>query len=268
MRSVMTKGLKIEKKLASEMPRLVEQDLAPITQDSSEEVTKVDPLSVPSSTVSERSESKEDTDKKIHKKARRTSPVKAPIRAVAPKLGLKVSAGLNMGTIYPIKKRRNVMGRRLDAAFPIQDDRASRDHAVIEYKKGHFILSDLKSTNGTFLNNKAVSTPTYIKEGDHIRVGSTLFVVEIMDEKSPEMAQQWSSMTTIIPRAQILEKSKSASLNADEVKDKSEAIDSALRWKHLTKTLTKGQHKHLQHARIFGLALGLLMVAAAILTSL
>jgi pSer/pThr/pTyr-binding forkhead associated (FHA) protein len=183
--------------------------------------------------------------------------------ATAPKLGLKVSAGLNMGTLYPLKKRRNVIGRRVDAAFPVQDERASRDHASIEFKKGHFMLTDLQSTNGTFLNNKAVTSSIFIKEGDQIRIGSSVFVVEALSDKNPEMVEKWASMTTIVPRTQVLEKAKQ-DLNRPVA---SPAIN-APRWKHLTKALTEGHQKHLHQARFFGIALGILVVAAAILTSL
>lgn len=179
------------------------------------------------------------------------------------KLGLKISAGLNMGTLYPLKKRRNVIGRRMDAAFPVQDERASRDHASIDYKKGHFMLNDLGSTNGTYLNNKAVKTPTYIKEGDHIRIGSSVFLVSVINEQNPEMVERWASMTTIVPRTQVMNKAK-----AEMARPIASSDGNTPRWMHLTKTFAKGQQKHLHQARLFGVALSVLMVAAAILTSL
>jgi len=180
------------------------------------------------------------------------------------KLGLKVAAGLNMGTIYPLKKRRNIIGRRMDASFPVQDERVSRDHATVEFKKGHFIVNDLESTNGTFLNNKALSSPTFIKAGDQIRVGSSVFVVEEMNKKSAEVVQKWSSNTMIIPRKEILAKVKEtlpkpSGMNLSE---------RAPRWKHLTQSFEVTRQKHLYQARLVGLALGALVVCAAIIISL
>ncbi len=233
MRSTAAKVLKAEKP-------------APVLRDLDTEVTKIDA----------------DKPKKHVKKAK-ADPQPAD-RTLMPKLGLKVSAGLNMGTLYPLKKRRNVMGRRVDAAFPVQDERASRDHASIEFKKGHFILTDLSSTNGTFLNNKAVTKPIYIKEGDMIRIGSSVFVVEAISDKNPEMVEKWASMTTVIPRAQILAKAN-IELNKSRVHEDSIELP---RWKHLTKVLIKGNEKHLHQARFFGIALCVLVIAAAVITSL
>jgi len=244
MRSQAAKALKAEKP-------------APQMRDLGTEVTKVDdvdtskPASAPKASKKPKAEPKE--------KATRAESVATEV----PKLGLKVSAGLNMGTLYPLKKRRNVIGRRVDASFPVQDERASRDHASIEYKKGHFMLTDLSSTNGTFLNNKAVTKTIYIKEGDRIRIGSTIFVVEEMNETNPEMVEKWASMTTVVPRAQILSKAKK------ELEVTIHKEDPALpRWKHLTAAITTGHSKHLQQARLFGVALAMLVVAAAILSSL
>lgn len=259
MRSVTSKGLKAGKKAPAMRKAPPVAPLAvetPVVSSSPEleEITKVDEKPVPARAP------------KAARKARMAT--KEPIRAEAPKLGLKVSAGLNMGTIYPIKKRRNVIGRRLDAAFPIQDERASRDHAAIDYKKGHFVIADLGSTNGTFLNNKAVTEQIYIKEGDMIRIGSSVFVVELMDEKSPEMVERWASRTTMVPRAQVLEKAKSVMKKPLHETGSTESLLSLPRWKHLTRAITKGKQKHLHQARFFGIALGLLVVAAAVLTSL
>lgn len=244
MRSTAAKVLKADK------PAPKMRELARESNPVADEVTKIDAP-------------KAEKAAKPSKKPVKAAPLSAKAE-VAPKLGLKVSAGLNMGTIYPVKKRRNIIGRRVDAAFPVQDERASRDHAAIEFKKGHFMLTDLGSTNGTYLNNKSVKIPTFIKEGDHIRVGSSVFVVELMNEKSPEMVEKWSSMTTIVPRAQVLAKAKETM--SKPILSRSEETELP-RWMHLTKTFAKGHQKHLHQARMFGIALSVLMVAAAILTS-
>ena len=41
----------------------------------------------------------------------------------------------------------------------------------------HFLLEDLGSTNGTYLNRQNVTTATVLKPGDQIQVGSTVFEV-------------------------------------------------------------------------------------------
>ncbi len=70
-----------------------------------------------------------------------------------------------------------VIGRDRKIGLPVPDKRLSRRHAMIRYvpQRG-FFLSDLESTNGTFLNGEAVRYPTLLKEGDRIRLGSLSFI--------------------------------------------------------------------------------------------
>lgn len=70
-----------------------------------------------------------------------------------------------------------VIGRDRKVGLSVPDKRLSRRHAMIRYvpQRG-FLLSDLESTNGTFLNGEAVRYPTVLKEGDRIRLGSLSFI--------------------------------------------------------------------------------------------
>lgn len=52
------------------------------------------------------------------------------------------------------------------------DVRISRRHAVVRRESNHFVLVDLGSTNGTFLNDVRISKPTRLKDGDTILVGA------------------------------------------------------------------------------------------------
>ncbi|HPQ39694.1 MAG TPA: FHA domain-containing protein [bacterium] len=73
--------------------------------------------------------------------------------------------------IYRVTQKITV-GR--DAANEIQilDQKVSRRHMTVEKRKGFFILKDLGSRNGTFLNDVRVSE-SELKAGDRIRVGNT-----------------------------------------------------------------------------------------------
>ena len=64
------------------------------------------------------------------------------------------------------------IGRMPDNELVIADEKASRHHCVIEPMEGGFRLRDLGSSNGTRLNNKAVSVE-YLDNGDVVRIGST-----------------------------------------------------------------------------------------------
>jgi len=92
---------------------------------------------------------------------------------------LVVIYGGPLGKQYRLGPNRVLVGRidRIDIA--IDDSSVSREHAVIERKDGRFILEDLKSTNGTFVNGECVDVRV-LNHGDKIRIGNTVlqFIVE------------------------------------------------------------------------------------------
>ena len=67
----------------------------------------------------------------------------------------KVYLVLN-GQIYPITKRSITIGRKLDNDLVLQDALISRTHAEIKFEDNQFILHDMNSTGGTYLNNKKI----------------------------------------------------------------------------------------------------------------
>lgn len=70
-----------------------------------------------------------------------------------------------------------IIGRDRKIGLSIQDKRLSRRHAMIRYvQQRGFYLSDLNSTNGTYLNGEPVRRPILLKEGDRIRLGSLSFI--------------------------------------------------------------------------------------------
>jgi pSer/pThr/pTyr-binding forkhead associated (FHA) protein len=71
------------------------------------------------------------------------------------------------------------IGRGEQADVRIKDDRISRLHCSVVCKDGAFYVTDLKSTNGTWVNNERVSE-AQLKPNDKIRCGQTIltFVLE------------------------------------------------------------------------------------------
>lgn len=68
------------------------------------------------------------------------------------------------------------IGRDASNALALNDARVSRNHARIEKRDEHWILQDLDSTNGTYVNGK-LTQECVLKEGDEILVGSTCLKV-------------------------------------------------------------------------------------------
>jgi hypothetical protein len=70
------------------------------------------------------------------------------------------------------------IGRSADADVQIEDRYASGLHARIYSHGGRFFVEDLKSTNGTLLNDAALAGEAELVEGDMIRIGDTEFRFE------------------------------------------------------------------------------------------
>lgn len=103
----------------------------------------------------------------------RDSPVGAPPGR------LIVIYGTHLGKQYVLGPNRMLIGRTDRSDILVDDSSVSREHASIERKDGRFILEDLKSTNGTFINGEVVDVRV-LNHGDKIRIGNTVlqFIVE------------------------------------------------------------------------------------------
>jgi len=74
------------------------------------------------------------------------------------------------------------IGRSPDADIITLDERASRMHCTVRIWDGEYYVKDLKSKNGTYLNNQKVEMAK-VKPGDKIRLGNSILIVD--DKKSP-----------------------------------------------------------------------------------
>jgi DNA-binding winged helix-turn-helix (wHTH) protein len=69
----------------------------------------------------------------------------------------------------------NVLGREGEGIILVKSSTVSRRHARIVVDAKGALIEDLKSKNGTFVNDRRVSGPTPVVEGDQVRIGSLLF---------------------------------------------------------------------------------------------
>ncbi len=68
----------------------------------------------------------------------------------------------------------------------LDDTQVSRFHSVLNASSTGITLTDLSSTNGTFLNGRRVSTPAVVRGGDQITIGSASILVEALSvDESP-----------------------------------------------------------------------------------
>jgi sigma-B regulation protein RsbU (phosphoserine phosphatase) len=98
------------------------------------------------------------------------------------------------------------IGRASDCGIPIKDRYLSRKHAEIIVIGTHWVLKDLGSANGTYLNGARVERDENLKTGDRIRLGDTEIVFETAERNTDRMiavAESPASPTIAIPVGDI-----------------------------------------------------------------
>lgn len=80
-------------------------------------------------------------------------------------------SGVSAGKVFPLGPS-NIIGRSLEnCEIAFNDSFLSAQHARLELQGQEWVLEDLRSTNGTFVNEIEVRDPTIVESGDVIRVG-------------------------------------------------------------------------------------------------
>ncbi len=87
---------------------------------------------------------------------------------------LVVTEGALSGVSIDLADQQVTMGRANDATLVLNDDYASTYHARIFPQDGQWLVEDLGSTNGTYLDRQKVARPTPVPVGVPIRIGKTV----------------------------------------------------------------------------------------------
>jgi hypothetical protein len=107
----------------------------------------------------------------------RPAPARPP-RQVRPGRGaprfLVVTDGALKGASINLSEQQILLGRANDATLVLNDDYASSRHARIFPQDGQWIVEDLGSTNGTYLDRQKVTRPMPVPVGVPIRIGKTV----------------------------------------------------------------------------------------------
>jgi len=127
----------------------------------------------------------EDTTKQYDLKREATSHADPELPQLAPlpanrRYSLAVILGANAGQIYPITKPRTVLGRGAGSDLQLQDSEVSRRHAMLEIRGDDASLSDLSSTNGTFVDGVRVQKAA-ISSNQEFSLGTTTLMFIVTD---------------------------------------------------------------------------------------
>jgi diguanylate cyclase (GGDEF)-like protein len=100
-----------------------------------------------------------------------------------------VLAGEQVGSMFRLEGE-TLIGRTAQAKIRLNDDGISRRHARILPRGEDVIIEDLKSANGTVVNDEAVDGERVLKDGDKIRLGSTTILKFTYHDHLDESFQQ------------------------------------------------------------------------------
>jgi len=100
---------------------------------------------------------------------------------------LTMQRGPNVGKTFELVKDVVTMGRDMSNDIVINDAESSRHHARLSKQGDSYVIEDLGSTNGTFVNSARVSSPRALNNGDVVGVGETVTLHYEVAVAAPEI---------------------------------------------------------------------------------
>ena len=88
---------------------------------------------------------------------------------------LAAISGKLKGAVFTLNEDPLIIGRETAANVCVADASVSRRHSKIEKRDDTFVITDLESLNGTFINNVPVRSRV-LEHGDHVRIGESQFL--------------------------------------------------------------------------------------------
>jgi two-component system, cell cycle response regulator len=117
---------------------------------------------------------------------------------------LVIMTGAEMGRRIDLTHEEVSIGRSEECTVCVNSDLVSRRHAVVNRVLGRYIVVDLKSTNGTFINDTRVERAE-LKDGDLLRTGKTVLKY-LENNLELEYMQHILSLATIDSLTQLFNK--------------------------------------------------------------
>ena len=88
---------------------------------------------------------------------------------------LVITSGPKAGTEFPLTGDSITIGRSGDSSLVIRDDYTSTHHARLMLWHDKWMIQDLDSTNGTFLDGNRLAVPTAVPLNTTVKIGATSF---------------------------------------------------------------------------------------------
>jgi len=89
---------------------------------------------------------------------------------------LSVRQGPRPNLVFELDKPSYVIGREAGNDLVIEDPQVSRRHAQLTQQGSSYLIEDIGSTNGTYVNGKRVTAPTLLMNGDMVGLADTVII--------------------------------------------------------------------------------------------
>ena len=113
---------------------------------------------------------------------------------MASQFQLIMRTGPTPGATFPLEGDQLNIGRDSSNEVAINDAEISRNHARLTFQGGKYVLEDLGSTNGTFVNGQRLAGPRVLKAGEVVSFGEQIVLVYEVTTNDP-------GATMVSPRA-------------------------------------------------------------------
>jgi pSer/pThr/pTyr-binding forkhead associated (FHA) protein len=94
-------------------------------------------------------------------------------------------SGPTPGVTFPLEGDQLVIGRDSSNSVAINDAEISRKHSRLTFQGGKYVLEDLGSTNGTFVNGQRLAGQVVLKPGDVVSLGEQIVLMYDAIDQDP-----------------------------------------------------------------------------------
>jgi hypothetical protein len=111
-------------------------------------------------------------------------------------------SGPTPGATYSLEGDQIVIGRDSSNGVVINDAEISRKHSRLTFQGGKYVLEDLGSTNGTFVNGQRLAGPVVLKSGDVVSLGEQIVLMYdalSVDAGATVISSRKSASAPVIP---------------------------------------------------------------------
>ncbi|MFC2015922.1 FHA domain-containing protein [Chloroflexota bacterium] len=83
------------------------------------------------------------------------------------------------GQVLPLTRTTVTLGRQATNTVVLSDAQVSRHHAMISWQAGTYVIEDLGSANGTYVNERKITGPLPLRQGAVVRMGNTVMDLQL-----------------------------------------------------------------------------------------